>query len=55
MIKNWFTLRYASLRPHVTRCARKLGHFIWDNLPDVLLIFISVWILMQIWELCFWR
>ena len=55
MNKNWFTLRYASLRPHVTRCARKLGHFIWDNIPDVLLIFVSVSILMWIWELCFWR
>ena len=55
MIKNWFTLRYASLHPHVTRCARKLGRFFWDNVPDLLIILISVWILMQLWELCFWK
>ena len=55
MDKNWFTLRYAPLRPYVTRYSRKLGRFLWDNVPDVLVILASVWILLQIWELCFWR
>ena len=53
MIKKWFTLRYAPLRPYVNRCTRRLGRFFWDNVPDVLLIFISVWLLTQIGKLCF--
>ena len=33
----------------------KTRRFFWNVLPDVLVIGGSVWILMQIWEWCFWR
>lgn len=55
MFKKWFTLRYAPLRPYVNRCARRIALFVWDWLPDLLVILVSVWILMQIWEMCFWH
>ena len=55
MNKKLVTFNYAPLRPYVNCFARKLGRFLWDWVPDVLVIIVSVWIFMQIWELCFWR
>ena len=40
MFKNWFTLRYAPLRPYVNRCARRIALFVWywpNKTPRILL------------------
>lgn len=55
MDKNRFTLYYAPLRPYVNKFARRLGRFLYDWLPDVILIFVCVWLFMQLWEFCFWN
>lgn len=55
MYKNLVTLYYAPLRPYVNRYLRKLGKFCKDVLPDVLVILVSVWLMMQLWEFCFWH
>ena len=55
MNKKWFTLHYAPLRPYVNRITRKTCRFLSDILPDILVIGVSVWLLMQLWEFCFWR
>ena len=55
MNKNQFTVYYAPLRPYVNRYLRKLGQFLHDWLPDVLLIAVSVAAIMCIWEFCFWH
>ena len=54
MDKEMVTSYYAPLRPYVNKYARKLGRFLYDWVPDVLVILISTWIILQIWELCFW-
>ncbi len=48
-------LRYSPLRRSVNRLARKTGRFLWNILPDVLVIFGSATIFMVIWEICFWH
>lgn len=55
MHNKWFTLYYAPLRPYVNRFVQKTRRFLWDWLPDFLLIITSVVVFMFIWELCFWK
>lgn len=55
MIKKKVALYYAPLRPYVNRYTRRLGRFLWDWVPDLLVIFVSVWCIMQIWEFAFWH
>lgn len=55
MYKKMVALYYAPLRPYVNRIIQKSRRFLWDWVPDLLLIFGSVAILMYIWELCFWN
>lgn len=43
------------LRAPIRRIYYKTKRFLWNVLPDVLVIAVSVLILMQIWEWCFWR
>ena len=43
------------LRRSLRRIFYKFRRFLYDVLPDLLVIAVSVLILMQIWEWCFWR
>lgn len=55
MDKKTVAFYYAPLRPYVNKYACKLGRFLYDWLPDVLVIFGAVLIIMQLWEFLFWN
>ena len=55
MNQNVSTLSRAFFHGPLRRIYYKTRRFLWNILPDVLVVAVSVVILMQIWEWCFWR